>query len=152
MLSFSDGEPFKVAFNRHMFTDFEFVKSNSLKSSGIQLADARSKERFLGTAAEPRPGFPIGHIPNSKSLPYASCLNPDSKMMKAPEALKQTFQEAGIDLNQPLITSCGSGITACILALSAHLTGKTDTMVYDGSWTEWAVRAPPEMIVKGEEK
>lgn len=144
------GEPFEAVFNKDMLVDFEFIKSNALKSSRIQHIDARSKGRFLGTAPEPRPGIPSGHIPNSKSFPFTLCLNPETKLLKDPEDLKKIFQEAGIDLSQPLITSCGSGVTGSLLGFATYLTGKEDTKLYDGSWTEWALCAPPEMMLKGE--
>jgi thiosulfate/3-mercaptopyruvate sulfurtransferase len=102
----------------------------------FQLLDARSRGRFEGTEPEPRAGLRSGHIPGSCSLPSASMLNPD-KTWKDPAALRATFAEAGIDLAKPLTTTCGSGVTACALAFGAYLTGKHDTVIYDGSWMDW---------------
>ncbi|XP_058955242.2 3-mercaptopyruvate sulfurtransferase-like isoform X2 [Pocillopora verrucosa] len=147
VVEIEDGGPFKATLNPGMFCDFDFVKAN-FSDPHIQVADARSPGRFLGTETEPRPNFPSGHIPHSKSLHYAKFLEPETKLMKDPEELKKVFDEAGIDLQNPLVTTCGSGITACIIALGAHLCGKRDTMVYDGSWVEWGQRASPDMIEK----
>ena len=142
-----DGGPFEATLNPGMFCDFDFVKAN-LSDPTVQVADARAPGRFFGTEKEPRPNFPSGHIPHAKSVHYARCLEPETKLMKDPEELKKVFEEAGIDLQKPLVTSCGSGITACVVALAAHQCGKTDTMVYDGSWVEWGQRASPDMIEK----
>ena len=84
----ADGEPFKATLNPGMFCDFDFVKAN-FSDPHIQVADARSPGRFLGTETEPRPNFPSGHIPHSKSLHYAKFLEPETKLMKDPEELKQ---------------------------------------------------------------
>ena len=130
-----------------MFCDFDFMKAN-LAHPTIQVADARSPGRFSGTEPEPRPNFPSGHVPGAKSFHYALCLDPETNLMKDPEQLTKLFEDVGIDLKKPLITSCGSGITACMVALAAHLCGKRDTMVYDGSWVEWGQRATPDMIEK----
>jgi len=129
-----------------MFCDFDFVKAN-ISQATCYVADARSSGRFHGTEPEPRPNFPSGHIPGSRSVPYSQCLDPDTKLMKTPEELKKVFEDAGIDLKKPLITSCGSGISACVVALASYLCGKRDTMVFDGSWVEWGQRAT-DMIEK----
>lgn len=130
-----------------MFCDFGFVKAN-LSQQNCDVADARSPGRFHATEPEPRPNFPSGHIPHSKSVHYAQCLDSETKLMKTPEELKKVFEDAGIDLRKPLITTCGSGITASVVALASYLCGKRDTMVYDGSWVEWGQRASPDMIEK----
>ena len=102
-----------------------------------QLLDARSAGRFAGTEPEPRAGLRSGHIPGSRSLPFLTLLNADTKTWKDPAAIKAAFDQAGIDLTKPLVTTCGSGVSACTLALGAALAGKTDTAIYDGSWVEW---------------
>ena len=102
-----------------------------------QLLDARSAGRFAGTEPEPRAGLRSGHIPGSKNLPFLSLINGDTKTWKDPAAIKAAFEAAGIDLGQPLVTTCGSGVSACSLAFGAALAGKTDTAIYDGSWVEW---------------
>lgn len=103
----------------------------------FQVLDARSKGRFEATEPEPRPGLRGGHIPGSRNLPAGSMLDPATKTWKSPTALKEAFAGAGIDLGRPLATTCGSGVTACALALGAYLAGKTDMAIYDGSWLEW---------------
>lgn len=104
---------------------------------GRQLLDARSAGRFAGTEPEPRAGLRSGHIPGSRNLPFLTLLNAETKTWKDPAAIKAAFDLAGIDLSNPLVTSCGSGVSACTLALGAALAGKADTAIYDGSWVEW---------------
>lgn len=105
-----------------------------------QILDARSAGRFAGTEPEPRPGCRPGHIPGSLSLPYTDLLDPDSKTVLPPDALRRRFADAGVDLAAPVVTTCGSGVTACVLALGLHRVGHRDVAVYDGSWSEWGVR------------
>jgi len=101
--------------------------------------DARSAERFAGSVPEPRPGVRSGHIPGSLNVPFGTLLNAD-KTMKKPAELKELFQRAGVDFAKPVITSCGSGVTACILALGLYECGRKDVAVYDGSWAQWGAR------------
>lgn len=129
--------------DRHMFARprYEMVKdvtevSRASKLMDHVIIDARAADRFKGEAAEPRPGMRAGHIPNSRNVPFSTLLNAD-KTMKDPEALKQIFEAAGVDLAKPAITSCGSGVTAAVLCLAMERFGKTDHSLYDGSWTEW---------------
>ncbi len=111
--------------------------ANTKDAAGFQVLDARSKGRFDGTEPEPRAGLRSGHIPGSHNLPSANLLDPVTKTWKDPAVLRASFAAAGIDLAQPLTTTCGSGVTACALALGAYLAGKTDAAIYDGSWMEW---------------
>lgn len=103
----------------------------------FQVLDARGKGRFEGTEPEPRPGLRSGHIPGSRNLPFLRLIDPATQVWKSPEALAGEFAAAQVDLGKPLVATCGSGITACALALGAHLAGKDDTLIYDGSWVEW---------------
>lgn len=103
-----------------------------------EIVDARAAARFKGEAAEPRPGLRAGHIPNSKNLPFAELLNPDGTM-KTPPALRTTFEAAGVDLSKPVITTCGSGVTAAILSLGLERIGHRNHALYDGSWSEWGM-------------
>ena len=102
------------------------------------IIDARPAPRFEGTAPEPRKGKRAGHIPNSQNVPFSTLLN-DDKTMKPKAELQAIFDAAGADLSKPIITPCGSGVTACVLALALYQIGKTDAAVYDGSWSEWGM-------------
>lgn len=107
----------------------------NIASGAEQMLDARGAARFSGEEPDPRPGTAAGHIPGSKNLPYNRLLNPDGTW-KTLTALRAEFDAAGIDLARPLVTTCGSGITAAVLAFGAHLLGN-DATLYDGSWSEW---------------
>jgi len=110
------------------------MKAN-LASGEEQVLDARSAARFTGEEPDPRPGTEPGHIPNSRNLHYKQLFHPDGTW-KTGDDLRTAFDRAGIDLAKPLVTTCGSGITASVLAFGAHLLGH-DAAVYDGSWSEW---------------
>ncbi len=101
-----------------------------------QLLDARARGRFEGTEPEPRPGLRGGHPPGARNLPFTEILAPDGRILPLDE-LRRRFTSAGIDLGRPVVTTCGSGVTACALALGLHLLGHRDYSVYDGSWSEW---------------
>ncbi|MDB5416509.1 MAG: sseA [Rubritepida sp.] len=105
--------------------------------------DARAAGRFKGTAPEPRPGLPSGHMPGAANIPFNELFAADGTML-APDALRARFAAAGADGSRPLVTSCGTGVTACILTLGAVRAGLPEPAVYDGSWTEWASR--PETV------
>jgi len=108
----------------------------TLGSSNEQIIDARSSGRFNGTVAEPRAGLRSGHIPGSKNIPFTNLYNRDGTLKNNSELIK-IIEAAGITLMAPIITSCGSGVTACNLAIAFAALGKWDVAVYDGSWTEW---------------
>jgi len=116
------------------------VRQSAVTGGGDTLIlDARSRGRFEGTAPEPRPGLPGGHMPGASSLPATDLVGPDGTFLP-PQALRELFVEAGADGTRPVVTTCGTGITACVLAFGLHQTGLVDAAVYDGSWTEWASR------------
>jgi thiosulfate/3-mercaptopyruvate sulfurtransferase len=104
-----------------------------------QILDARSAARFRGEAPEPRAGLRGGHIPGSRNLPFAEVLNPDGTM-KSENDLRAALTNAGIDLNRPVITLCGSGVTAAMLNLALERLGHQDHALYDGAWAEWGGR------------
>ncbi|HEX7025338.1 MAG TPA: rhodanese-like domain-containing protein, partial [Gemmatimonadales bacterium] len=108
----------------------------SLGPDGPALIDARSQGRFLGTEPEPRPGLRSGHIPGALSLPYAELVTPEGILLP-PDELRRRFEAAGLDLSRPVVTSCGSGVSACALALGLEVLGHRHWSVYDGSWSEW---------------
>lgn len=106
---------------------------------GALLLDARARGRFDGSAAEPRPGLPSGHMPGAANLPSSELLNPDLTM-KDQATLRALFTAAGVEAERPVVTTCGTGVTACALALGLVRAGFPEPAVYDGSWTEWASR------------
>ncbi len=112
--------------------------SAASKLGESEIVDARSPGRFYGKDPEPRPGLRAGHIPGSKNVFYKDLLKADDTM-KSPDEMRQVFLEAGVDLDKPVVTSCGSGVTAAILSLGLTRMGKTDHSLYDGSWTEWGM-------------
>ena len=103
------------------------------------MVDARSHGRFVGTEPEPRPGLRAGHIPGSLNLPYDRLYATDGTLLGL-DALRRAFEAAGVDLDRPVVTTCGSGVTASVLALGLHLLGRKQVAVYDGSWSEWGGR------------
>jgi len=108
----------------------------NLASGAEQVLDARGAGRFSGADPEIRPGMPSGHIPGSRNLPFGQVLNADGTF-KDEAGLRTAFAEAGIDLERPVTTTCGSGVTAAVLLFAMHLLGKGDTALYDGSWGDW---------------
>lgn len=118
-----------------------------LPDNAASIVDARPAPRFAGDAPEPRPGLPSGHIPGSRNVPFDRLLDGDGKLVDA-ETIRAVFAAAGVDLNQPLVTTCGSGVTAAVLSFALAAIGKNDVTLYDGSWAEWGARsdAPIETI------
>jgi thiosulfate/3-mercaptopyruvate sulfurtransferase len=108
----------------------------NITTNEAQVLDARGAGRFTGEEAEPRPGMASGHIPGSRNLPSSALFNADNSM-KSGEELRQLMLDAGIDLDRPVITTCGSGVTAAILLAGLELLGQRDVTLYDGSWSEW---------------
>ena len=140
-------EPAPAVFNAWLdssrVTTLDAMKS--LVAEGkVQIADARGTGRFLGTEPEPRAGVRSGHMPGAKSLP-ATTLSENGRFKSLPD-LRKTLEDAGIDLSRPVVTSCGSGITAAIITLSLASLGHTDNTLYDGSWTEWGGRSDTPVV------
>ena len=124
-----------VRVQNHLVRDVTQV-SQASKLEDAEIIDARAAARFRGEAPEPREGLRSGHIPGSKNVPFNDLLTAENTM-KPVDELRAVFEAAGVDLSKPAITTCGSGVTAAILALAMERMGKTDWSVYDGSWAEW---------------
>jgi len=122
--------------------DFAALQAAVSNGNAGQIVDARAAARFAGEAAEPRPGLRAGHIPGSRNLPFSKLLNGDGTWKDA-ATIRAQFVEAGIDPAAPVTASCGSGVTACVLAAGLSLLGNQQVTVYDGSWTEWGSSDAP---------
>jgi thiosulfate/3-mercaptopyruvate sulfurtransferase len=126
------------SFNPNLIRDASEV-SAILSDGSAQMVDARGAARFRGDAPEPRPGLKSGHMPGARNVPFDSLLSPDGRMKSAAE-LRQIFDAKHVDLDRPIVTTCGSGVTACVIALALARLGYADVPVYDGSWSEWGGR------------
>jgi thiosulfate/3-mercaptopyruvate sulfurtransferase len=115
------------------------VADLALARAREQIVDARAAARFEGSAEETWPGRRRGHIPGSRNLPFDHVTDPRTWQMKEAEDLRRLFEAAGVRLDRPVVTSCGSGVTACALAFALHLVGHPGAAVYDGSWSEWGL-------------
>lgn len=122
--------------NSGLVRDLDDIR-NLLGSEAVQIVDARSAERFAGIDPEPREVPRLGHIPGAKNLPYREVTHKNGTLLP-PSALKEVFRAHNIDLNKPVVASCGSGVTACVIALAMATMGYEQTPVYDGSWAEWS--------------
>ncbi len=128
--------------------DSSFVRSqqqliDNLTTHAEQVVDARPRPRFEGTAAEPRAGLRGGHIPGSRSVPYAGLFDAATGAMKPLEELRRIFKDAGVDMAKPIVTSCGSGVSALVLTLALYRLGVRGSALYDGSWSEWGLPDGP---------
>src|SRR5690625_2032882 len=119
--------------------------AGALKTGDEQIVDARAPERFRGEMAEPREGLRAGHMPGAINVPFRSLLNADHTM-KSPGDLRAIFERAGVDLSRPIVTSCGSGVTAAVLNLALARIGHEQNALYDGSWAEWG--AYPDLAIE----
>jgi len=128
--------------------DSSYVRSQqqlvgNLTTHAEQLVDARPRPRFEGTVAEPRAGLRGGHIPGSRSVPYAGLFDAETGAMKPLEELRRIFGDAGVDIAKPIVTSCGSGVSALVLTLALYRLGVRGSALYDGSWSEWGLPDGP---------
>jgi thiosulfate/3-mercaptopyruvate sulfurtransferase len=137
--------PFSARFDTALVRDKQALLGN-LSTRREQVVDARAAGRFAGVAEETRPGLRRGHIPGSRNLPYDQVTDPQTRRLRDAEALSDLFRDAGVALDRPIVTSCGSGVTACALAFALHLIGHPGAAVYDGSWSEWGL--PGDMPIE----
>ena len=136
---------FAAHLNRDLLADLETVRA---ALPGLaQVVDARAADRFAGRTPEPRPGLRSGHMPGALNLPFPRLLNTDGTM-KPPSELEDAFRSAGLDPDKPVITTCGSGVTAAILSLGLAVLDRP-SRVYDGSWAEWGGRADTPVVTEG---
>lgn len=134
---------FTARFNHGAVANLDDIR-RALVDKSAQIIDARSAERFAGTAPEPRPGLPSGHMPGAFNVPHSEIIE-DGRLVDK-DHIAAAFAKSGVDLNRPVITSCGSGVTAAILWLALEAIGKEPKSLYDGSWTEWA--SHPELPIE----
>jgi len=127
---------FKASYGAKRVRSIEAMIAN-VASRAEQVIDARAADRFEGRAVEPRPGIRAGHIPGALNLPYNNLFDASTGTMKPLEELKKAFAGAGVDTTKPIVTSCGSGVSAAVLTLALYRLGVENTALYDGSWSEW---------------
>ena len=135
---------FRPRFRKDLVRSFDEV-AQALKAQAAQVVDARPAARFRGEAPEPRPGLKSGHMPGARNAP-AGDLMAANGTLKPVKALTEVFAKAGVNLAKPVVTTCGSGMTAAVAALALAKLGRWDTAVYDGSWTEWGGRADTDVV------
>lgn len=133
---------FKAAYDARRVRSIGEMIAN-VTSQAEQVIDARAADRFEGRVAEPRPGLRSGHIPGSRNLPYNQLFDAATGAMKPLGELRKAFAAAGVDTARPIVTSCGSGVSAAVLTLALYRLGVRGTALYDGSWSEWGVEAGP---------
>jgi thiosulfate/3-mercaptopyruvate sulfurtransferase len=133
---------FKAAFDGKRVRTVEQMVAN-LASKSEQVIDARARERFEGSVPEPRPGLRSGHIPGSRNVPYAGLFDANTGAMKPLAELRKVFASAGVETERPIVTSCGSGVSALVLTLALYRLGVRGSALYDGSWSEWGLQGGP---------
>lgn len=136
---------FQAGFRPELVRGIKDIR-NVVDAGGARIVDARSAGRFTAAEPEPRAGMRSGHMPGAASLPFTNLLDPAFREFKDADAIVKHVKDAGIDLDGPIITSCGSGVTACAVSLALFLIGKEDAAVYDGSWSEWGGRSDTPIV------
>jgi len=136
---------FKADFRPELVRSIDDIRQ-TIDGGGAQIIDVRSAGRFTAAEPEPRAGMRSGHMPGALNLPYTDILDPAFREFKSPEAIAEHLAAAKVDIDGPIITSCGSGVTACAVSLALFLVGKEDVAVYDGSWSEWGGRQDTPIV------
>lgn len=131
-------------FQAHLVRNLDQVRT-ALEEPGVQVLDARPAARFRGEVPEPRPGLRGGHMPGACNLPWNAVVGPQGTL-RTPDELRAAFAGAGIDLQRPIITTCGSGVSAAVLALALARLGHDEVPIYDGSWSEWGARSDTPVV------
>lgn len=139
VLSSPTAQVYQAQWLPELVCDLERMRRYS-EQDEVQIVDARPPARFSGREAEPRPGLRAGHIPGSANVFFKQLLDETTHCFLPLETLRQKFETAGIKIDRPVVTTCGSGVTASILALALYLLGNESVAVYDGSWSEWGAR------------
>jgi thiosulfate/3-mercaptopyruvate sulfurtransferase len=127
---------FTAQLKPELLRDIQAIEQNTATKRELVI-DARSPGRFSGEQPEPRPGLKSGHIPGSLNVFFKECLTPPNNTLKADAELHELFAQKGVNISQPIVASCGSGVTACILALALYELGNQNVAIYDGAWAEW---------------
>jgi thiosulfate/3-mercaptopyruvate sulfurtransferase len=133
---------FKAAFDAMRVRTIQQMVAN-LTTKDAQVIDARAGDRFAGSVPEPRPGLRSGHIPGSRNVPYPELFDARTGAMKPLDELRKVFTGAGVDMTRPIVTTCGSGVSALVLTLALYRLGVRGTALYDGSWSEWGLPDGP---------
>lgn len=134
---------FKATFRPDLVRNVDQMIANQTSRSEL-VVDARPAGRFAGTADEPRPGIPSGHMPGSVSMPVELVVDAQTGCVLPADTVAANFEKIGVDVGKPVVTTCGSGVAACTTALGLFLLGQKDVPVYDGSWSEWGARRDTE--------
>ncbi|WP_347258422.1 3-mercaptopyruvate sulfurtransferase [Methylocaldum sp.] len=132
----AETRPFKTTFDPSLVRNLDEMKA-LIGSTATQIIDARSPGRFAGREPEPRPGIRSGHIPGSKNLFFKRLVDESTQCLKPAAEIRKEFEDADTDFEKPIVTTCGTGVTASVLALGLYCLGRESVAVYDGSWTEW---------------
>jgi thiosulfate/3-mercaptopyruvate sulfurtransferase len=135
---------FSATFDKNRVRSIAQMVAN-LDSRKEQVIDARPSPRFAGSVPEPRPGLRSGHIPGSRNVPYADLFDAETGAMKPMDELRKAFSGAGVDMTKPIVTSCGSGVSALVLTLALYRLGVRGSALYDGSWAEWGLPDGPDI-------
>lgn len=138
---------FTANYRPQLLKNIKDIEGN-IKKKSFTLIDARDPRRFAGSVPEPRPNMQAGHVPGSSNVFFSTLIDPSTGLMNPRTALEGIFSNSHADLGKPVACTCGSGVTACVVALALYEIGIQDAAIYDGSWTEWAT-TPNMPVEKG---